>query len=235
MGPTNSGKTHEALERLKECRHGAYFGPLRLLALEVYDKLNTEGLSCSMVTGEETLEVPGAVCQSCTVEMLNDHEYFDIVVVDECQMIADPYRGHNWTRAVLGLRAEEIHLCMAPEAEDIVVQMIKRCGDRYRVVRHKRNTRLTMEKKPYNLKRDLKKGDALIVFSKKSVLALAAHLENEGIHCSVIYGSLPPATRREQVRRFLARETEVVVSTDAIGMGLNLRTCSRLVAGGRLP
>ena len=133
VGPTNSGKTHDALERLKECRHGAYFGPLRLLALEVYDKLNTEGLSCSMVTGEETLEVPGAVCQSCTVEMLNDHEYFDIVVVDECQMIADPYRGHNWTRAVLGLRAEEIHLCMAPEAEDIVVQMIKRCGDQYRV------------------------------------------------------------------------------------------------------
>ena len=62
VGPTNSGKTHDALERLKECRHGAYFGPLRLLALEVYDKLNTEGLSCSMVTGEETLEVPGAVC-----------------------------------------------------------------------------------------------------------------------------------------------------------------------------
>jgi ATP-dependent RNA helicase SUPV3L1/SUV3 len=68
----------------------------------------------------------------------------------------------------------------------------------------------------------LRKGDALIVFSKKSVLALAAHLENEGTHCSVIYGSLPPATRREQVRRFLAKETDVVVSTDAIGMGLNL-------------
>ena len=222
VGPTNSGKTHDALERLKECGHGAYFGPLRLLALEVYDKLNSEGLACSMITGEETLEVPGAVCQACTVEMLNDHDYFDIVVVDECQMVADPYRGHNWTRAVLGLRAEEIHLCMAPEAEDIIVQMIKRCGDQFRVVRHKRNTRLTLETKPYNLKRDLRKGDALIVFSKKSVLALAAHLENEGTHCSVIYGSLPPATRREQVRRFLAKETDVVVSTDAIGMGLNL-------------
>ena len=110
QNPFSIYQVHDALERLKECRHGAYFGPLRLLALEVYDKLNTEGLSCSMVTGEETLEVPGAVCQSCTVEMLNDHEYFDIVVVDECQMIADPYRGHNWTRAVLGLRAEEIHL-----------------------------------------------------------------------------------------------------------------------------
>ena len=222
VGPTNSGKTHDALERLKECGHGAYFGPLRLLALEVYDKLNSEGLACSMITGEETLEVPGAVCQACTVEMLNDHDYFDIVVVDECQMVADPYRGHNLTRAVLGLRAEEIHLCMAPEAEDIIVQMIKRCGDQFRVVRHKRNTRLTLETKPYNLKRDLRKGDALIVFSKKSVLALAAHLENEGTHCSVIYGSLPPATRREQVRRFLAKETDVVVSTDAIGMGLNL-------------
>ena len=69
---------------------------------------------------------------------------------------------------------------------------------------------------------DLKKGDALIVFSKKSVLALAAHLEKQGISCSVIYGSLPPATRREQVRRFLEKETDIVVSTDAIGMGLNL-------------
>ncbi len=72
------------------------------------------------------------------------------------------------------------------------------------------------------MKNDLKKGDALIVFSKKSVLALAAHLEGQGVQCSVIYGSLPPATRREQVRRFLAKETDIVVSTDAIGMGLNL-------------
>lgn len=222
IGPTNSGKTHDALERLKSCTHGAYFGPLRLLALEVYDKCNLEGLPCSMITGEETIQVPGALCQSCTVEMLNDHEYFDIVVVDECQMVGDPYRGHNWTRAILGLRAEEIHLCMAPEAESIVTQMIKRCKDQYRIVRHKRNTRLTVEKKPYSLKNDLHKGDALIVFSKKSVLALAAHLEKQGVRCSVIYGSLPPATRREQVRRFLEKETDIVVSTDAIGMGLNL-------------
>lgn len=222
IGPTNSGKTHDALERLKQCTHGAYFGPLRLLALEVYDKCNTEGLPCSMITGEETIYVPGAVCQACTVEMLNDYEYFDIVVVDECQMVGDPYRGHNWTRAILGIRAEEIHLCMAPEAESIVIQMIKRCGDSYRIIRHKRNTRLTVENKPYSLKNDLKKGDALIVFSKKSVLALAAHLEGQGVKCSVIYGSLPPATRREQVRRFLEKETDIVVSTDAIGMGLNL-------------
>ena len=222
IGPTNSGKTHDALERLKESSHGAYFGPLRLLALEVYDRLNAQQIPCSMITGEEILETPDAICKACTIEMLNDHEYFDIVVVDECQMVADPYRGHNWTRAILGLQADEIHLCMAPEAEDIVVQMIRRCGDRYQIIRHKRNTRLTLEEKPYSMKKDLKKGDALIVFSKKSVLALAAHLEHHGTRCSVIYGSLPPASRREQVRRFLAKETDVVVSTDAIGMGLNL-------------
>ena len=220
IGPTNSGKTHDALERLKQSSHGAYFGPLRLLALEVYDKCNGEQVPCSMITGEETIEVPGAVCQSCTVEMLNDHEYFDIVVVDECQMVGDPYRGHNWTRAILGLRAEEIHLCMAPEAESIITQMIKRCGDSYRIVRHKRNTRLTVERRPYSMVSDLKKGDALIVFSKKSVLALAAHLEKQGISCSVIYGSLPPATRREQVRRFLEKETDIVVRTAAFGRGL---------------
>lgn len=153
IGPTNSGKTHDALERLKTASHGAYFGPLRLLALEVYDRLNGENIPCSMITGEETLEVAGACCQACTVEMLNEHEYFDVAVVDECQMVADPYRGHNWTRAVLGLRAEEIHLCMAPEAEDIIVQMIKRCGDTFKIVRHKRNTRLTLEEKPYSLKK----------------------------------------------------------------------------------
>lgn len=223
VGPTNSGKTHDALERLKESSHGAYFGPLRLLALEVSDKLNAEGVPCSMVTGEESVLVAGATCTACTVEMLNDREYFDIVVVDECQMIGDPHRGSNWTKAILGLRAEEIHLCMAPEAETVVLQMIKRCQDNYKVIRHRRSTKLQVEKEPYVLGRDLQKGDALIVFSKKSVLALAAHLEREAkVKASVIYGSLPPASRREQVRRFLEGETEVVVSTDAIGMGLNL-------------
>ena len=103
---------------------------------------------------------------SSTIEMLDIEKEYDIVVIDEAQMIADEDRGHSWTRAILGLRAEEIHLCMAPEAESIVTQMIKRCGDQYRIVRHKRNTRLTVERKSYSMKNDLKKGDALIVFPK---------------------------------------------------------------------
>ena len=101
---------------------------------------------------------------------------------------------------------------MAPQAEDIIVEMIRRCNDQVQIVRHKRNTHLTVQKQPYVLGKDLKKGDALIVFTKKSVLALAAHLEKQGVSSSMIYGSLPPATRREQVRRFLDKETDVVAS-----------------------
>lgn len=112
---------------------------------------------------------------------------------------------------------------MAPEAEDIVVQMIRRCGDQFRVVRHKRNTRLTLQDEPYVLGRDLKKGDALIVVSPRSPCwRWRPTWRTRESRCSVIYGNLPPATRREQVRRFLSKETDVVVSTDAIGMGLNL-------------
>lgn len=221
IGPTNSGKTYQALERLKTCEKGAYFGPLRLLALEVYDKFNWADVPCNMITGEEELLVDNAVCQASTIEMLNQNDWYDIVVVDEVQMISDPFRGHNWTKAILGLKANEIHLCMAPEAEDIVIKLIERCNDTYEIQRHERKTELIFDNKTIELK-DVEQGDALIVFSKKSVLALATEMEKMGIKASVIYGNLPPETRRKQVELFSSGKTKVVISTDAIGMGLNL-------------
>lgn len=221
IGPTNSGKTYQSLERLKQCEKGAYFGPLRLLALEVYDKFNWADVPCNMITGEEELLVDNAVCQSSTIEMFNQDEWYDIVVVDEVQMISDPFRGHNWTKAILGLKANEIHLCMAPEAEDLVIQLIKRCNDTYEIHRHERKTELIFDNNTIELK-DVEQGDALIVFSKKSVLALAAEMERLGIKASIIYGNLPPETRRKQVELFTTGQTKVVISTDAIGMGLNL-------------
>lgn len=221
IGPTNSGKTYQSLERLKKCEKGAYFGPLRLLALEVYDKFNWDEVPCNMITGEEELLVDGAKCQASTIEMLNQNDWYDIVVVDEVQMIADPFRGHNWTKAILGLKANEIHLCMAPEAEEIVIELINRCKDTYEIIRHERKTELIYEHTQIELK-DVEQGDALIVFSKKSVLALAAEMNRLGIKASVIYGNLPPETRRKQVELFTSGETKVVISTDAIGMGLNL-------------
>lgn len=221
VGPTNSGKTHDSLERLKTAQSGAYLGPLRLLALEIYDRFSSEGVLCSMITGEEMIETPSANIISSTIEMMDTSHRYDVVVIDEVQMIADKHRGHSWTKAIIGMYADEIHLCMAPEAERIAIALINECGDSYEVVRHKRATELKFEPTKVNLTA-VEQGDALIVFSRRAVLTLAADLESIGIKASVIYGNLPPASRREQVRKFTEGETQVVVSTDAIGMGINL-------------
>ncbi len=222
IGPTNSGKTYQALQRLKQAYHGIYLGPLRLLALEVYDRMMTAGIPCSMITGEETIRTPGSFVQSSTVEILDIREVYDIAVIDEAQMMADENRGSFWTRALLGIRAEEIHVCSSGTAENLLVRMIRRCGDTYEIVHHERNTKLEFIPKRFDMSKDVEPGDALIAFSKKNVLAIAATLEGRGIKTSVIYGNLPPQTRQEQVRLFTEGVNQVVVATDAIGMGVNL-------------
>ncbi|MCM1144291.1 MAG: hypothetical protein NC318_09830 [Blautia sp.] len=222
IGPTNSGKTYQALQRLKHAYQGIYLGPLRLLALEVYDTMTAAGVPCSMITGEERIRTPGSFCQASTIEVLDLKEIYDIAVIDEAQMIEDENRGSSWTRAILGIRAQEIHVCASPIAEKLLIQMIARCGDTYDLVYHERNTKLEFIPEKYDMNRDVEKGDALITFSKKNVLAIAAALEMQGIKASVIYGNLPPKTRREQVQLFAEGSHEVVVATDAIGMGINL-------------
>ena len=111
---------------------------------------------------------------------------------------------------------------MAPEALDIVIKLIKDCNDTYEIIKHTRDTELVFEDKPFNLNKDVKKGDALVVFGKKKALAVSAQLLNNNIKTSIIYGSLPYSTRKKQFERFLDGETEVLVTTDAIGMGINL-------------
>ncbi|MBR6897097.1 MAG: helicase [Lachnospiraceae bacterium] len=222
VGATNTGKTYQSLQRLKEARHGVYLSPLRLLALEVQERFLMDNVMCSMTTGEEEDIVKDATVMSCTVEKLRIEEVFDVAVVDECQMIKDRDRGYAWTRAILGIMCPEVHLCMAPEAEDIIIRMIEECGDTYEVVRHERDTELKFERGQFDVERDLKKGDALIVFSKRKVLALASYLQEQGVKVSVIYGALPYQSRKEQVRMFINGETDIVVATDAIGMGMNL-------------
>lgn len=222
IGPTNSGKTYQALQRLRQAYRGIYLGPLRLLALEVYERMMASGIPCSMITGEETIRTPGSFVQASTVEILDIRELYDIAVIDEAQMMADENRGSYWTRAILGIRAEEIHVCCSGTAEELLKAMIRRCGDTFETVYHERNTKLEFLPQRYDINADVEKGDALIAFSKKNVLAIAAELENRGIHASVIYGNLPPQTRQEQVRLFAEGVNEVVVATDAIGMGINL-------------
>ena len=222
IGPTNCGKTYQALERLKQAENGAYVGPLRLLALEVYEKMKDDGIPCTMLTGEECIYEENSRIISSTVEMLDTEQKYDVAVVDEAQMIADSDRGHSWTRAILGVQAGEVHVCMSPAAENVITHLISLCGDTYEIHRYERKTQLLCEDAPFSFPEDVREGDALIVFTKKMVLDIAGRLERRGIRVSVIYGSLPPEIRRRQIRIFAEGQTRIVVSTDAIGMGLNL-------------
>ena len=222
LGPTNSGKTYEGVERLRLAQRGIYLGPLRLLAAEQFETLNLDDVPCSLVTGEEQIRVPGSRVQSSTVEMADLNMHYDIAVIDECQMISDRDRGGAWTAAILGLCADEIHACASPDAEALLTRIIRECGDELSIVRHERMTPLEVEKEGFQFPNSVRPGDALIVFSKARVHAVAAELRSRGYRVSLIYGALPPDVRRNQAERFHQGETEVVVSTDAIAMGMNL-------------
>lgn len=222
IGPTNSGKTFQSLERLKLAKCGVYLGPLRLLALEVYEQMQKHKVPCTMRTGQECIEEEDSRVMASTIEMADFDENYDIAVIDEAQMVTDPDRGHSWTKAILGIRAGEIHICMSPAAEQAIIHLIELCGDDYEIQRYTRKTALICEDRPFVFPDDVQKGDALIVFSKKSVLDVAGRLEEQNINASVIYGSLPPEIRRRQMHLFNRGKTKVVVATDAIGMGLNL-------------
>ncbi|MGL4774372.1 MAG: helicase-related protein, partial [Clostridium sp.] len=222
VGETNTGKTYSSIQSLMDADTGVYLAPLRLLALEIQDKLNSQNIRCSLLTGEEEDIINRASHVSSTIEKLQLGTPYDVCVIDEAQMIGDKQRGWAWTRAIIGVLSPEIHICMAPEAKDIIIKLIKDCNDTYEIVNHKRNTELIFEDKKFNLKTDIKKGDALVVFGKKKALAVSAELLNNNIKTSIIYGSLPYSTRKKQFERFLDGETEVIVCTDAIGMGVNL-------------
>jgi len=222
IGPTNSGKTFRSIERLKQANKGIYLAPRRLLALEIFDKLNYQGVPCNLRTGDSESFTPHANHCSAIIEMASFHDTFDVAVVDEVQMIDDPKRGNAWFRAIFGLKASEIHLCGAPHALEFLIRLIEECGDTYEIFRHERQTELVVEEETFSFPHSVRKGDALIVFSKSKVLEIANELKQAGIKASIIYGKLPAETRKRQVELFARRENEVIVATDAIGIGLNL-------------
>ena len=221
LGGTNTGKTYAGFQRLKRAKTGVYLAPLRLLALEAQETLLKAGVDCGLSTGEEEDFREEDTHMSATAEKLEIKRRWDVAVVDECQMIADQQRGYAWTRAILGVLAPEVHLCAAPEARDLLVRLIESCGDSYEVEVHQRTTPLICMSRTVDYQR-IQPGDALITFSKVGVLSVAEDLRQSGKEPAIIYGALPYSTRRKQMDGFLAGEMEYIVSTDAIGMGLNL-------------
>ena len=221
IGGTNTGKTYAGFQRLKKAATGVYLAPLRLLALEAQELLLEAGVACSLTTGEEEDRQEGDTHVAATAEKLDMARRYEVAVIDECQMISDAERGYAWTRAILGVLAPEVHLCAAPEAKPLLRQLIQSCGDSFEIVDHRRKTPLVCMNRLVDYG-NLRPGDALITFSKVGVLSVAEDLRARGREPAIIYGALPYATRRRQMEGFLAGDMEYVVSTDAIGMGLNL-------------
>ena len=224
VGPTNSGKTHHALEALASAASGLYAGPLRLLAVEIHDRLNAGGVPCDLRTGQEVTLIPGADHTACTVEMCALHVPVDVAVVDEIQLLAHPERGWAWSRALLGLPAKTIHVCGSADTLPLLRSLVAACGDE--LVEHEYE-RLTPLKVSTSLRGDLsaiRSGDCVVAFSRKEIFKLKQHVEATGLQCGVVYGSLPPETRRAQAQLFNDpnEAEEVLVASDAVGMGLNL-------------
>lgn len=219
IGQTNSGKTYTAFNRLVEAKSGAYLSPLRLLALEGQREIEERGKLCSMLTGEEKNIKEGSTFTSSTIEMLNINDSKEKIVIDEIQMIKDEHRGWAWVQALIGSPAEEIILTGSEEVMEIVKKIADYTNDEFSFEKLYRKSPLVMMDDVTSLKK-IKKGTALIAFSRRKVLELRSELKDRKV--SVIYGNLGPEVRKEEARKFREGETDILIATDAIAMGLNL-------------
>ncbi|OQX49866.1 MAG: helicase [Epsilonproteobacteria bacterium 4484_20] len=220
VGPTNSGKTYAALKALKEASTGYYLAPLRLLALEGYENLKKEGVHISLITGEEEIIDEESTHISSTIEMMNNAVDVDVCVIDEIQMISDRDRGWAWANALIGAPAKKVILTGSVNALHAVEALCEYLGEELEVIHFERKNELKMMKHPVSMKK-IEPQTAVVAFSRREVLSLKQQL-SEKYSVSVVYGNLSPEVRREEARRFREGESQILVSTDAIAMGLNL-------------
>ncbi|MDD5717364.1 MAG: helicase-related protein [Sulfuricurvum sp.] len=219
-GPTNSGKTYTAFQHLQRAGTGYYLAPLRLLALEGYEDLREHGVSASLITGEEQLLDDDATHISSTIEMLNFEVEVDCCVIDEVQMIDDRDRGWAWANAIIGAPAKTVIMTGSPNARDAVAALAEYLGEPLEIIEFERKNPLELLKSPTPIDA-IEPKTAVIAFTRANALRLKQQL-SKTYRTSVIYGNLSPEVRREEARRFREGETDILVATDAISMGLNL-------------
>ena len=219
LGPTNTGKTHLAIERLCAHSSGAIGFPLRLLAREVYDKVCTiKGAGrVALITGEEKIEPKNARYLLCTVEAMPVGADLAFVALDEAQLAADRERGHIFTDRLLHARGrEETMLLGSATLEPLVKALLPKAE----VVSRPRFSTLS-----HNGARKLSRippRSAIVAFSAEQVYAVAEMLRRFRGGAAVVMGALSPETRNRQVALYQSGEVDYLVATDAIGMGLNL-------------
>lgn len=228
LGPTNSGKTYESLKALAATGSGVYAAPLRQLAHEAYAKLSAELPSgtVGLSTGEEEID-PQAPIVCCTVEKAPMRG--ELLVLDESHWVADPDRGHHWARLLLTGEYREMHLISAAEAYLLLKPLVSD-AEHVTVVNHKRLSRLDVLRAPVR-PAGVRPQTLVVAFSRKNVYAAAAALdEHRPGKVGVLYGALPPATRREVIEQFTDGQLEVLVTTDVIGHGINVPATTVLFA-----
>ena len=231
VGPTNSGKTYHALKRLEQAKTGVYAGPLRLLAHEVYTRLNASGKKCHLITGDdrrinEEADQDTDSMISCTVEMVPINIPVEVGVIDEIQMIGHNERGWAWSQALLGLKAKELHLCGEARTVPLIRELAAAMGDKLVLHHYERLSPLKVASKSlFGDLSQLRKGDCLVVFSRREIHSLKSEIERRtNKRVAIVYGSLPPETRARQASLFNDpnNDYDYLVASDAIGMGLNL-------------
>ncbi|MHB1524895.1 MAG: helicase-related protein [Candidatus Dormibacteria bacterium] len=216
LGPTNSGKTHQALGYLAERGAGTYAAPLRMLAYEAYERLviRLGNENVGLVTGEERVNAKAPII-CATAEMAPMRG--ELLVLDEVQWAADPERGWAWTRLLAGAEVDELYVTGEVGAAPLVRAVL---GDDVPITFLERLC-------PLEVAGGISLGDipdrsCVVAFSRKAVLHVAGLLRVAGRRVSVLYGALPPEVRRTQVQRLSSGEADVIVATDVIGHGVNL-------------
>ena len=219
LGPTNTGKTYDAIEEMLKYNSGIFGLPLRLLAREVYDKcVNKIGIEkVALITGEEKI-IPSSACYFiCTVESVPKNKEVEFVAIDEIQMCGDRERGHIFTDRLLNLRGKEMTMFLGSQI------MKKIINDLVEQVEFKKKERFS--KLFYNGYKKISRLDnkaAIIAFSIEEVYAIAELVRRQKGGAAVIMGSLSPKTRNSQVELYQSGDVDYLVATDAIGMGLNM-------------
>ena len=219
LGPTNTGKTHLAIETMLSFESGMIGFPLRLLAREVYEKVikKTSLDKVALITGEEKIIPPDAKYFLCTVESMPIDKQLDFVGVDEIQMCADHERGHIFTDRLLNMRGEKLTMLMG---SNTIKSIIAKLDDDIEFINRERLSKLTYagHKKISRINRKT----AIIAFSAEEVYAIAELIRRQKGGAAIVMGSLSPKTRNAQVELYQSGDVDFLVATDAIGMGINM-------------
>ncbi len=219
LGPTNTGKTYLAIEKMLEFNSGIFGLPLRLLAREVYDKcVKKIGVEkVALITGEEKIIPSKADFFICTVESMPKDKVVDFVAIDEIQMCADKERGHIFTERLLHFRGEKLTMFLGSQVmKNIITELVP--GIEF-------NNKERFSKLTYGGYKKISRIDrkaAIIAFSIEEVYAIAELVRRQKGGSAVIMGSLSPKTRNSQVDLYQSGDVDYLVATDAIGMGLNM-------------